>query len=394
MKSKWKVSEFRVKNNVVIINKSNLLKKMKTYWINNDNEVLLPSDNMKNKKLQAVDFFCSAGGVSCGFKQAGIEILGGIDIDERCKETYEKNIKSKFLCADVSTLDKKCLRKHFKIRRRQRNLIFVGCSPCQYYSNIKTNKTKSKKTRLLLADFQEFVEYYLPGYVFIENVPGLERKQGSPLKKFKKFLTENGYQIVDDVLNAKYFGVPQNRRRYVLLASRIRRNIKLPLPEKTAIKTVKEAIGNYEIYKPLIAGEIDPTDFIHSASSLSVMNLERIRRTEKDGGDRMAWKNNSELQLKCYDGHDGHTDVYGRMHWDKPSPAITTRFDSLSNGRYGHPEQDRAISLREGATLQSFPLDYKFYSCSKNVIAKMIGNAVPPELAKRIGCAFSSLNKT
>lgn len=363
---------------------------MKTYWINNDNEVLLPSESMKNKKLQAVDFFCSAGGVSCGFKQAGIEILGGIDIDERCKETYEKNIKSKFLCADVSSLDKKRLTKYFGIRRRQRNLIFVGCSPCQYYSNIKTDKTKSAETRFLLADFQEFVEYYLPGYVFIENVPGLEKKKGSPLKKFKEFLIDNGYYIVDDVLNAKYYGIPQNRRRYVLIASRIRKNIKLPLPEKTAIKTVKEAIGDYKTFKPLIAGEIDTTDFIHSASALSDLNLERIRNTEKDGGDRRAWKNDSGLQLKCYNGHEGHTDVYGRMHWNKPSPAITTRFDSLSNGRYGHPEQDRAISLREGATLQSFPLDYKFFSSSKNSIAKMIGNAVPPELAKRIAGVFIS----
>ena len=144
-------------------------------------------------KLQAVDFFCSAGGVSCGFKQAGIEVLGGIDIDEKCKETYEKNIKAKFLCADVSSLKKEKLINYFGIKRNQDNLIFVGCSPCQYYSNIKTDKTKSKRTRLLLADFQEFVEYYKPGYIFIENVPGLDKKKDSPLGKFKKFLTENNY---------------------------------------------------------------------------------------------------------------------------------------------------------------------------------------------------------
>jgi DNA (cytosine-5)-methyltransferase 1 len=342
----------------------------------------------KNRVLKAIDFFCSAGGVSCGFKQAGIEILGGIDIDGRCKATYEKNIQSKFLCADVSTLDKQCLRKHFGIWRRQRDLIFVGCSPCQYYSNIKTDKTRSEETRFLLADFQEFVEYYLPGYVFIENVPGLEKKKGSPLKKFKKFLIDNHYHIAEDVLNAKYFGVPQNRRRYVLIASRIRKNIKLPLADRRAIKTVKDAIGDYSVFKPIAAGEVDNTDFIHSSSELTDINLDRIRSTGKDGGDRRSWKDNKVLQVKCYIDHDGHTDVYGRMFWDQPSPAITTRFDSFSNGRYGHPEQDRAISLREGATLQSFPLDYKFYSESKNAIAKMIGNAVPPELAKRIAGVF------
>ena len=147
--------------------------------------------NPKNK-LKAVDFFCSIGGVSLGFKLAGIEVLGGIDIDKSCKETYEKNIGAKFLPADVSNLDKKEVGKFFKIRRNQNNLIFAGCSPCQYYSNIKTDKTKSGSTRLLLADFQEFVDYYRPGYVFIENVPGLDTKPESPLGKFKTFLKKSG----------------------------------------------------------------------------------------------------------------------------------------------------------------------------------------------------------
>lgn len=335
-------------------------------------------------KLKAVDFFCSIGGVSLGFKQAGIAVLGGIDIDKSCKETYEKNIEAKFLPADVSNLDKKEVGQFFKIKRNQDNLVFVGCSPCQYYSNIKTNKEKSCKTRLLLEDFQEFVDYYRPGYVFIENVPGLDKNPESPLGKFKKFLKENDYAFDDNVLNAKYFGVPQNRRRYVLIASRVKKKIKLPEEDKTDIKTVRQAIGDYNTFKPIKHGEKDTTPFAHSSAKLSKTNLIRIKDTDHDGGSRDGWKPRTP-RLSCYKKHKGHTDVYGRMYWNKPSPAITTRFVSYSNGRYGHPEQDRAISLREGATLQSFPEDFVFYSNSQGTVAKMIGNAVPPKLAEAIG---------
>ena len=329
-----------------------------------------------NQTLKVLDFFCSIGGVSLGFKQAGIEVLGGIDIDESCKETYERNIEAKFLPEDVSELNFKKVGRFFGVRRRQRNLVFVGCSPCQYYSNIKTDKTKSCKTRLLLADFQEFVEYFRPGYVFIENVPGLDSKPESPLGRFKSFLSENGYVFDDDVLNAKYFGVPQNRRRYVLIASRIKKKIKLPEPNRDAVKTVWHAIGNYAKFPPIEHAKLAP------------INIKRIRKTPHDGGRRSSWEN-TELQLECYKRHSGHSDVYGRMAWKEPSPAITTRFISYSSGCYGHPEQDRAISLREGATLQTFPENFVFYSESQGTIARMIGNAVPPKLAEAIGVVFT-----
>lgn len=337
----------------------------------------------KRHKLKAVDFFCSAGGVTCGFKQAGIDVLGGIDIDPICKLTYERNNDATYLCADVSNLKKESLRKVFKIRKNQDNLIFVGCSPCQYFSNIKTDKTKSKETRLLLHDFQEFVDFYRPGYVFVENVPGLDNNSESPLGQFKSFLTNSGYVYDEAIVNAKYFGVPQNRRRYVLIATRIRSEIRLPKENKENIKTVQQAIGDIEKYYPICAGTKDNTPFIHSSANLSKLNKVRLAEVPLNGGSRLAW--NKSLQLECYKSHEGHTDVYGRMSWDKPSPTITTRFCSVSNGRYGHPEQLRAISLREGATLQSFPEDYVFYSESQGAIAKMIGNAVPPLLAQSIG---------
>jgi len=342
----------------------------------------------KNEKhvLQAVDFFCSAGGVTCGFKQAGINVLGGINIDPVCKLTYKKKNDAEYLCADVSNLDKNEIAKIFKIKKNQDNLIFVGCSPCQYYSNIKTDKTNLQKTRLLLEDFHEFVDYYRPGYVFVENVPGLNTNPETPLGRFKSFLSANKYVFDDAIVNAKYFGVPQNRRRYVLIATRVKTDIHLPKENKKAINTVQQAIGDIIKYRPIEAGTKDNTDFIHTSADLSTTNKKRLSQVPLNGGSRISWT--EDLKLKCYKHHDGHTDVYGRMSWEKPSPTITTRFCSLSNGRYGHPEQLRAISLREGATLQSFPEDYIFYSQSKGVLAKMIGNAVPPLLAKVIGDAI------
>ncbi|MES2516259.1 MAG: DNA cytosine methyltransferase [Bacteroidota bacterium] len=336
-------------------------------------------------ELKAVDFFCGAGGVTCGFTEAGIKVLGGIDIDIACKDTYEKNNPGTvFLNKDISKYKPKDLAKDLNINRKDDNLIFVGCSPCQYYSGVNTKKEKSATTRLLLVDFQRFVNFFRPGFIFIENVPGLEKKAGSPLSKFKTFLTKKGYSFSDKVVNAKYLGVPQNRRRYILIASRLINKVELPPENRVNIKTVYNAIGDLKKFPPISAGHKDPTTFIHSAASITPKNIERLTKTPADGGSRSEWAN-TDLQLECYKRHSGHGDVYGRMHWKRPSPTITTKFVSVSNGRYGHPEQLRAISLREGAVLQSFKPDYIFYNKGQGNIARMIGNAVPPKMAKEIG---------
>lgn len=337
--------------------------------------------------MKAVDFFCGAGGVTCGFKQAGIDVVVGIDIDATCKDTYEKNNKgAKFLEADISDLAKEKLGTDYNISKNDDDLIFIGCSPCQYFTNLKTDKTKSESSRMLLESFREFVDYYRPGYVFIENVPGIEKKKESPLKDFKKYLSNNGYVFSDKVINAKYLGVPQNRRRYILVATRVKDSISLPEQnkDKNEFVTLRKAIGNKKTFPVVKAGHTDITNFQHSVAAVSELNLKRLKNTPKDGGTRLNWANNNELQLDCYKKHDGHTDVYGRMYWDKPSPTITTKFRYTSTGRYSHPEQDRAISIREGATLQSFPLDYVFYANSQNEMARMIGNAVPPKLAEKV----------
>ena len=155
---------------------------------------------------------------------------------------------------------------------------------------------------------------------------------------------------------------------------------------------MRDAIGDYSKFYPILAGYKDKSSFIHTSADLSVINKKRLQQVPLNGGSRESW--DDDLQLECYKSHEGHTDVYGRMHWDRPSPTITTRFCSISNGRYGHPEQLRAISLREGAMLQSFPEDYVFYSESQGVIAKMIGNAVPPQFAALIGSKLIETHKT
>jgi len=339
-------------------------------------------------ELKAIDFFCGAGGVTCGFKQAGVDVLGGIDNELAFKDTYEKNNDAHFLHKDISDLTPEELVEKFGIDKDDPNLIFIGCSPCQYYSNIRTDKSKSSESRLLLDDFKKFVDEFQPGFVFVENVPGFEKDEDSPLQKFKIYLGNSGYFFDDKIINAKDYGIPQNRRRYVLIASKSDRNIKVPTGDPEHKLLVEDILRNSELFPPIEAGHKDDSDFIHWTAKLSDLNLKRISQTPIDGGNRLAWADDPELQLDCYKGRKGHEDVYGRMRWSDVAPTITTKFHSLSNGRYGHPEQNRAISLREGASLQSFPEDYLFYSNSMGLIAKMIGNAVPPLLAQKICCAF------
>jgi len=340
----------------------------------------------KKPHLKAVDFFCCSGGVTCGFRKAGITVLGGIDIDSSYQKTYEENNPgSKFIQADISTLQPSDLEKHLGIVPEMNDLIFVGCSPCQYYTSIQTDKSKSSKGKLLLEEFCRFVDYFKPAYIFIENVPGLETKKGSPLSRFKIFLATLNYSFVEKVLNAAEYNVPQNRRRYVLVATRGTKNFTLPKGNKKT-KTVRNAIENFD---PISAGHKNKNALKHWAARLYPINLSRLRNTPHDGGTRLSWKDNENLQLACYVNKDKtFPDVYGRLYWDQPAPTITTKFYSISNGRFGHPEQDRALSLREGAALQTFPTKYKFYSDNIATIARMIGNAVPPELSKKIGCAL------
>lgn len=335
-----------------------------------------------------------------GLKQAGIEVLAGVDIDAKCKETYEhNNFPAKFIEADLEDLTPLSLEagikfddgSEVKIKRNDDDLLFVGCSPCQYWSIINTDRTKSENSKNLLEDFQKFVEYFNPGYVIIENVPGIFSKSDSPLRGFIAFLEEKGYFVDSDIIKVSEYGVPQTRKRFVLIASRVKK-ISIPDPVEDKSLTVRNFIGDENNFPKLKEGHKDDSDLCHTTAGLSVVNLQRLDLTEIDGGTREGWQD-TDLQLPVYEKNRNNKkfrfgEIYGRMFWDKPAPTITTRFYSLSNGRFGHPEQNRAISLREGATLQTFPLDYAFKATTITDISRIIGNAVPPELARRIGEAI------
>ena len=284
------------------------------------------------------------------------------------------------------------LQRRLSIKKDEANLLFVGCAPCQYWSVItgragSQRKEKSHGSRNLLLHFLRFVNYYRPGFVLIENVIGMNRNaEESGLNKLRKHLKKNDYEIsVDEVFEAHKYGVPQTRRRFVLIASRVGRINPPKATGRTAV--VRDAIGKMSMIRA--GGNPPENDLQHRSPSLSEINIKRLKLTP-EGGGRSHWADKDELQIQAYRDKPVtfFRENYGRLAWDKPAPTITTKFFAISSGRFGHPKQDRAISLREGALLQTFPPNYQFETKSFVATAKLIGNAVPPELARRIGKAL------
>tara|TARA_B100000315_G_scaffold36133_1_gene30851 strand:- start:1059 stop:2159 length:1101 start_codon:yes stop_codon:yes gene_type:complete len=350
----------------------------------------------RNKKINitGIDFFCGAGGVTRGLLKAGIDVICGIDNDPNAKLSFEKNnIREngknvEFVEKDINLLEFEILAKKIKKNKRDK-LLFIGCAPCQPFTNINTVKEKRKNEKNYLLRFAEFICFFEPDYLFVENVPGITaEKYGGILNVFKKRLKRMKYNVIDKNVNAKNYGIPQNRNRRILLASK---NGEIGFPEETHCRGKKTLVTIYDVLKksnltPLKAGEFDLSDPLHKAANLNPENLWRISRTPKDGGGRNIWM--QKKPVKCFLKHKGaYKDVYNRMFWKKPSPTITTRFNSFSNGRFGHPEEDRAISLREGALFQTFPKNYKFFG-SAVTISKHIGNAVPVRIAEIFGHHF------
>ncbi|MBK6700478.1 MAG: DNA cytosine methyltransferase [Saprospiraceae bacterium] len=338
--------------------------------------------------LKAIDFFCSGGGMSFGLQKAGIKVIAGIDYDISCKETYEANVKNaKFLHYDIFKLQPKTIDKVLNLSRENTdNLILIGCTPCQYWSQIRTNKNKSKEGRDLLTEFLRFVNYYLPGFVVVENVPGIFRNRSkSKLQFFIEDLEKLGYVIHSEIHDMSDYGVPQKRKRYTLIANRISKEKIIPKKGKHKV-LVKDVLGKNNGFPKVLAGNRDNTAFNHTVASLSELNLARVKKVKRNGGTRFDFANIPELQLQCFKGKDNSfIDTYGRLSWDDLAPTITTKFFNVSSGKFVHPEEDRALSLREGASLQTFPKSFIFKTNSIAQTAKIIGNAVPPKYAKAIG---------
>ncbi len=338
--------------------------------------------------VKVFDFFSGCGGASRGFQDAGMEVVFALDSDDDAKSTFEKNFPSAhFEHADIrqTTVDSVL---GFVQAQEPHPVLFCGCAPCQPFTKQNTSRPEpDEDDRVpLLLQFLRFIECCEPDIVFVENVPGIQnpRRDAEPLSGFVRGLREAGYgEPAYGAVSLKKYGVPQSRRRLLLLASR-HGPLELPLethgPETDNPKydTVRDWI---EELPEIVAGQTHPDVPDHRAARLSDRNLRRIQATPEGGGNR-DWPD--DLRLECHRQSKGYSDVYGRMSWDRPASGLTTRCISYSNGRFGHPQQDRAISVREAACLQTFPMDYEFDG-SLSSMARQIGNAVPVRLATVFG---------
>ena len=343
-------------------------------------------DTPERPVASVVDLFCGAGGLSHGFLQHGFHIDAGVDIDEDCRYAFESNNGAPFLRRDVAAITGYEVNALFTPGRRR---ILIGCAPCQPFSTYSQKKEDPKWH--LLRHFGNLINEVRPDVLSMENVPRLLTfKDGSVFNGFVHKLRNAGYHVIWEVLYGPDFGLPQTRSRLVLLASRLG-PIGLPNPtHKGRHRTVRDEIGGLP---PLEHGQRDDSDILHRASRLSEINQIRIMASRPGG----SWKDwTKALISKCHTTQTGrgYSSVYGRMEWDKPSPTITTQFYGFGNGRFGHPEQNRALSLREGALLQGFPRGYEFIAPGEVVhfskVGRMIGNAVPVQLASAIAKSVSA----
>ena len=330
--------------------------------------------------LACIDLFCGAGGLTHGFVQEGLHVTAGIDLDPACQYPYEANNQAKFIERDVSKLASSELMDLFGSAKLK---ILAGCAPCQPFSTYAQRyESDGKNGRWgLLYHFARLVKETHPDVITMENVPTVVKHQ--VFHDFVDELKRSKYNVWYDVVDSTHYGVPQTRRRMVLLASK-HGSIKMIEATHKKPKTVSQAIKKL---RPLSAGEAAPRDKLHVAATLSEKNLLRIKAS-KPGGTWRDWP--SELVAECHKSESGRTypGVYGRMEWDKPAPTMTTQCYGFGNGRFGHPEQDRAITLREAAIIQSFPRNYEFIpkgeKVSFKVLGRLIGNAVPVDLGRAI----------
>lgn len=341
------------------------------------------------QNIVAVDLFCGIGGLTHGLELAGINVVAGIDIDETCQYCYEKNNRARFIKEDVSLLPASKIKEIYPENSIK---VLVGCAPCQPFSSYsqkyRVNGRRDNKWKLLY-EFLKIVLAVRPEIISMENVPQL--KTEDVFYDFVNNLKEIGYSVYWNIINCDEYGVPQSRKRLVLLASKFG-DIEMITPSiaRKKMRTVKDAIGKLPAIRD---GEECAQDPLHRSSKLSELNKRRIKQS-KPGGTWLDWSD--DLLSNCHKKKSGQSykAVYGRMEWNKPAPTITTQYTNFGSGRFGHPEQNRALSIREGAILQSFPMTYIFEKPNEKEkngdLCRHIGNAVPVELGRAIGCSILS----
>lgn len=339
-------------------------------------------------EISAVDLFCGVGGLTYGLQRGGIPVAAGVDVDATCQYPYEQNNGTPFVQQDVKTLTAKSLEMLFGSATYR---VLVGCAPCQPFSSYSHGLSQKRDDRWsLLNAFGKLISEVKPDVVSMENVIELA---GKPIyRRFLKTLRLAGYEVSVHRVRCADFGVPQTRKRLVVLAS-LHGEIQLR-EGKATLKTVRDAIGGLERIEAGTGSKRDP---LHCSTNLSPTNLARIRAS-KPGGTWHDW--DASIVARCHKKKAGSSfkSVYGRMRWTEPSPTITTQFFKFGTGRFGHPEQNRALSLREGAILQTFPKRYRFSPPGEVInftnLGRLIGNAVPVKLGEAIGRSiFAHLKK-
>lgn len=349
---------------------------------------------VKVNKIDVIDLFCGIGGLSYGMLQKGFNIVAGFDIDSTCKYAYETNNNTNFFHKDIRLVTGTMINKLYE---KSSIRVLAGCAPCQPFSSYSFKvKDKDKGKYDLLYEFGRLATETLPDVITMENVAQiLTFKQKPVLHDFIKMLELKGYHVSVNTVYCPDYGIPQTRRRLVLLASRLGEiSLIPPTHNPQNYVSVKDTIG---MLPPIEAGQICETDSLHTARSLSPKNMNRIKATPYGGG----WHDwDDSIKLECHKKKSGHSfgSVYGRMKWETPAPTMTTLCTGLGNGRFGHPEQNRAISLREAALFQTFPLNYEFFSpkepFSITKASRYIGNAVPPKLGEIIATSILEHLKT
>jgi DNA (cytosine-5)-methyltransferase 1 len=337
--------------------------------------------------MKAIDLFCGAGGLTHGFLKEKIDVVAGYDIEPACRFAYTHNNRAPFIEADISKVSGTDLNSYWSKKDIR---ILAGCAPCQPFSAYSNGRNVSEDEKWgLLYDFSRLVGETLPELITMENVPQL--KKHTVFKDFTNALISFGYDISVNEIFCPDYGIPQQRKRLVLLASLFGPiSLIKPTHSQKKYRTVRQTIADLP---PVTAGETHPLDNIHRASKMNQLNMKRIQQS-LPGGSWRDW--DKRLIAKCHRKETGKSfpGVYGRMEWDVPAPTITTLCYGFGNGRFGHPEQDRALTLREAALLQTFPRNYQFSPKDEHVnmreVGKMIGNAVPVKLGQIVARSFKA----
>ncbi len=343
-----------------------------------------------------VDLFCGCGGGSMGFHAAGFRTVGAVEIEEDAAAAFTLNVGVAPIVKDIRDVGGDDILAAAGLKRGELTLLF-GCPPCQSFTVLRRgSKTteQDEQRNTLVYEYLRLVKELHPRHIAFENVPGLVEGRWTPyFDRFQEILGGLGYTFDHDVIDAAEYGVPQRRRRVLVIGSRVtkprlpgRSHSELGASKLKPFVTVRDAIGHLP---PLASGEQDADDAFHRARMHSDLALRRLAHVPEGGGRADLPEH---LVLECHKNHDGHYDIYGRMWWDRVAPTLTSGCTNVTRGRFAHPEQGRAITLREAMLLQTFPPRAQLVGGVERM-ALQVGNAVPSRLARRIGDTIKTMER-